>query len=430
MIRYPNKLAIVLGSISVAILLFIGYTRVFIPVMEERSPKELDYYHPDGSVDWQTTHIMNHHLGDRHKALYEVVQERDWVNDQNNQKIGPIIESLMFIAEYDEEQATGLAEMPFLETLEESDVHAAQTLVDLFYWENKSFEKAMRHPTAEDGITNEEAKLISLLAGLHETNPTLVKRILDLSSDDVVERRINLPLAGEVTLAIVRAGEGESTATMDLLESAVKNTESLMEVPFPNSQITLLFEETVPEDYVGVHVGNFIAILPHYEQHESELAQVITHEVAHYYWRNGHSWLDEGAADFISTYSQHTLPSRHLDPSNDPCKAGLNLQDLEREEWSGSEENFYCNYAQGERLFIDLYNTLGDETFRQGLQKLYHLSKRAYEQGAGPAGQWEMRQAFANEGQSSGNKDNSNANQIIDRWYLGRKPDTTGPLSP
>ncbi len=420
MSRYLNKRAIILSLIAAAILLFVGYTRVVIPTVQEQSPEKLEYYRPDGSVDWGTTHVMNFHLGERHKVLYEVVQRRDWADDQNSQQVGRIVESLMFIAEYDEERATGLALMPFLDTLEESDVHAAQTLVDLFYWENSSFEEAMRHPAVEDGITNEEAKLISLLAGLHETNPTLVKRMLDLSGDHVAERKISLPLAGEVILAIVRTGEGESTTTMDLLESAVRNTESLMGVPFPSSQITLLFEETIPQDYVGVHVGNFIAILPHYEQDESELAQVIAHEVAHYYWRNGHSWLDEGAADFIATYDQHALLARNLEPSSEPCKADLNLQDLEREEWAGSEANFYCNYALGERLFIDLYNTLGDEIFRQGLQKLYHSSKRAYEQGAGPAGQWELRQAFEREEQLSGNKDKSDVNQIIDRWYLGR----------
>ena len=136
---------------------------------------------------------------------------------------------------------------------------------------------------------------------------------------------------------------------MDLLEKAVREAESLMGIPFPSQYITLLFEKTVPEDAEGVHVGNFIAILPSYEKLEAErrsvLAYLIIHEVAHYYWRNGQAWLNEGAADFTATYVERKGSKKALEPINKPCDADITLRDLEKLEWAGSEAHFACNYA-------------------------------------------------------------------------------------
>ena len=431
--RLTNKRAIILCSIAAAVLLFVGYTRVVIPMANEARQEEKTYYNPDGSVDWDTTHIMNFHLEQRHTDLYEAVQERAWSDNQNSQEIGPIIESLMFIAEYDEDTAADLAGMPFLDTLEEPDIHAAETLVELFYWENEAFQEVMSHRAVSDGITDEEAKLISLLAGLHENNPALVREILNVSRTNVTEKKISLPLGGDVTLAIVRRENGETTS-MDLLEKAVTETESLMGIPFPSKHITLLFEETVPENAEGVHVGNFIAIMPSYEQlqgeRRSELAYLIVHEVAHYYWMNGQAWLDEGAADFTATYVEWKGSNKALEPINEPCDAGITLQDLEKLGWAESEASFVCNYALGERLFIDLYNTLGEKAFRRGMQQLYHSSQNIYEQNAGTAGVWELRRAFKKEAELSTDVDATIVDQLVNRWYLGTSVSTTSSLIP
>ena len=237
--RHTNKRAIILASIAAMVLIFVGYTRVVIPMANDERPEEKTYYNPDGSVDRRTTHIMNYHLRERHKNLYEAVQKRAWAENQNSQEVGPVIESLIFIADHDEDRAADLTGMPFLDTLEEPDVHAAETLVELFYWENEAFEEVMSHRTVSDGITDEEAKLISLLAGLHENNPALVREILNVSRTNVTERKISLPLGGDVTLAIVRR-EGGKTTSMDLLEKAVRDTESLMGIPFPSHEPLLL----------------------------------------------------------------------------------------------------------------------------------------------------------------------------------------------
>lgn len=74
--RVKNKRVLIFCSIAAAVLLFVGYTRVLIPMSTEESGKERTYYNADGSVDWDTTHIMNYHLAQRHKNLYEAVQKR------------------------------------------------------------------------------------------------------------------------------------------------------------------------------------------------------------------------------------------------------------------------------------------------------------------------------------------------------------------
>ena len=43
----------------------------------------------------------------------------------------------------------------------------------------------------------------------------------------------------------------------------------------------------------------------------------------------------------------------------------------------GADSAFTCNYALGERLFVDLYRTLGEDDFRRGFTDLYLLSQVA-----------------------------------------------------
>ena len=40
-----------------------------------------------------------------------------------------------------------------------------------------------------------------------------------------------------------------------------------------------------------------------------------------------------------------------------------------------AESEYTCNYALGERLFLDLYRSLDEDSFREGLRDLYLLSQ-------------------------------------------------------
>ena len=99
---------------------------------------------------------------------------------------------------------------------------------------------------------------------------------------------------------------------------------------------------------------------------------VIAHEVAHYYWRGNSDWIDEGAADFLASISEHERIDTEIGVTNNPCasaKTISELEDLDPEDLG--EKGFNCNYYLGESLFVDLYHGLSEDTFREGFRNLY-----------------------------------------------------------
>ena len=70
---------------------------------------------------------------------------------------------------------------------------------------------------------------------------------------------------------------------------------------------------------------------------------------------------------------------------NDPCgyvRTIAELESLNITSEAGADSAFICNYALGERLFLDLYRNLGEDVFRQGLRDLYMLSQEVQEDDA------------------------------------------------
>ena len=153
-----------------------------------------------------------------------------------------------------------------------------------------------------------------------------------------VERRlINLPLHGQTNLLILRAQPGSKVA-MDLLENAVRSAERFMGVPFPTDQVTLRFtKRNVEKGYDGSFnpspfaIGR-IQILPTHDQHalvtthyspgnEKRLAEIIAHEVAHYYWHHHVSWINEGMAETLEAYIENDRVGTPIASSRPPCSA-------------------------------------------------------------------------------------------------------------
>ncbi|MXZ90837.1 MAG: M1 family metallopeptidase [Chloroflexi bacterium] len=109
----------------------------------------------------------------------------------------------------------------------------------------------------------------------------------------------------------------------------------------------------------------------------------IAHEVAHYYWRgNSRDWLDEGPAVFLESIAENARIDEPVRVRSNPCAAADTIAELEglavhRETWreTVAQNWFRCNYSLGERLFVDLYQTLGEGTFRQGFRSLWLKSQ-------------------------------------------------------
>ena len=305
-----------------------------------------------------------------------------WARDYLNAAEANVIQGLKWTAQDHPAQAMQIAGMPFLVSLEPADAKAMESLSKLSSFRPDSFLRIMAHPTISAGISDYWAKIVATLYGIVKSNPQLVDALLDPQQVMLEVRSFQLPLAGEVELAIIRLGPGAGRS-MDLLEYSVRAAEEFMNAPLPTRYVALLYADGVTETFAGTYFGTHMAILPEYdvddESYEAQYAgYIVAHEVAHYYWSGNANWLDEGAAELMAILSENARVGSPLDPDNYPCSHAPNIATLERLGTSsrdGALSAFRCNYSLGERLFLDLYRSLEEDEFKQGFRSLYEVSK-------------------------------------------------------
>ena len=302
-----------------------------------------------------------------------------WFADGINEVEVKAIVELSYLANGDAGAALRIVGMPFLETIEPPDISAITSLRLLAAYRPETFVGVMSHTALSDGITDDVALIVSTLNGVAKTNPGLVDVLLDPSKVSLEQRNITLPLTGDVVLFIIRTGPGAATS-MDLLEHSVRGVEKFMGLPLPTNYVGLLYEDAVSGNAAGTNFGTHIAILPKYDiddgSREAEFASSNNaHEVAHYYWSGNGDWVDEGAAEFLASVIDGARTGRPIAVSNPPCGHAGSLAELESLGISKGDLEFRCNYSLGERLFVDLYRSLGHERFRQGFRALYLASE-------------------------------------------------------
>ena len=181
-----------------------------------------------------------------------------------------------------------------------------------------------------------------------------------------------------------------------------------MHLPLPTRMVAVLFADSVTPSYAGTNFGTSIAIRPKHEHDAENLPSTLAHEVAHYYWTGYQDWIDEGMSNLIGAYHDWQTTGLPMTASKYPCPEADNIQKLERINPEKHQPAFRCNYAIGERIFLDLWNELGDVPFREGAQRLYKRS----EEGTGKAGIAEVREAF-------------NSHPRVDSWYNDPNPKVT-----
>ena len=302
-----------------------------------------------------------------------------WVQDGVDRAEADLVDDFASIAAKDASAALRIVGMPFLGTIEPPDISAMASLSLLAAFEPASFQSVMSHPTIRDGMTNDWTPIVATLRGVAETNPALIDVLLDPERVFLERRDITLPLSGEVVLYIIRTGPG-AARSMELLERSVRGAEEYMAAPLPTNYVGLLYEDAVIGSYAGANFGAHIAVLPQYDvddgSHEAENAgSLIAHEVAHYYWSGNTDWVDEGAADFMASIIEGARTGNPVGVTNNPCSYAVNIAGLEMLGIARGDVEFGCNYSLGERLFVDLHRTLGDERFRQGFRDLYLASE-------------------------------------------------------
>ncbi len=352
----------------------------------------------------------------------------DWLQDEVTDLEAEAVENLSYLSQKNEGQASRIVAMPFLETLDPPDVSALASLVDMSWFRQADFQRVLSHPTLNAGITDDWTKIVATLYGVSDTNPALIDTLLNPEQVSIEERTIVLPIAGETLLTIIRTGPG-AERSMDLLEHSVRRVEEFIGLEFPNRYVGWLVGEAVTPTFGGNNFGTHIATLPEYDVDDSsnsaELAgHLVAHEVAHYYWLGNSNWLDEGAADLMASVSENSRTSRPVEATNNPCgylRTIAELEALEVTNEEGADSAFICNYALGERLFLDLYRNLGEDSFREGLRDLYILSLTVQEDDTeddSKIGIEHVKTAFKSGDQIT----DSLVDVIVSRWYDDAQP--------
>ena len=244
---------------------------------------------------------------------------------------------------------------------------------------------AIEHAKNEHLLTGPDPFAMDIIqrTGFFESAP----EVTDPRRIQVEQRLINLPLRGQTNLLILRAQPGSEVA-MDLLESSVRSAERFMNIPFPTDQVTLQFTKlNVTEGYRGSFMPSFpggtVQILPRYDQHalvtthyspgnEKELAEIIAHEVAHYYWHHHASWIDEGMAETLESHIENDRVGTPVALSGPECRWYPAIIFLENHSPPLTEyAKFLCNYTLGQSLFLAIEASIGKEEFIQGARRLY-----------------------------------------------------------
>ncbi len=351
--------------------------------------------------------------------LAKAIAYKPWLNESSlSNDAARAVNSLYYIGDEETAMARHIADMPFLETLEPTDTAALEAMSWLAYSEIFALREVLAHPTLRGGITDEWAPVVALMDSVNEAAPAFLRPLLDPDQASVERHSITLPHTGTTDLAIIRTSPGVPRS-MVLLEHSVANVEEFMGTAMPSNYVGLLFGTAVQGYSHGTNYGDYFVMLPEYDADDgSDSAQyaghLMAHEVANFYWRNNPNWLDEGLAELLASISENERTGSPVTSHYTYCPAGDNIALLERLDAAGVIYDYRCNYALGGQFFLELYETLGDAAFREGLLELYLASlveDYSDEFDGSPVGIRQIQDAFQSH--------STVVAPIIDKWYHG-----------
>ena len=329
-----------------------------------------------------------------------------------------------------EAEVLRLLEMPFLDTVDGKDAAAVSVLVfSLQSPEHQPLALVQSYPILRDGITDDEAIIIAVLSIVDlRRRSGLLEVLLDPDRTSTARRVISLPLAGETTLVVVSV-VGREAGSLDMLELVVRAQEEFMSVPFPSSWAALLVADATRNAGQALVEWGVISVDP---GHQASYG-VLAHETAHFYWTHAlTTWLNEGPAELMMMVTLEALAGERVEPYHASCSLAPNLASLDRvaaDLVQSNPENAWeiiyrsgCMYSLGRGLFWELYQELGQDTFRTAFASLYAkvLDQEHYDRCTGlERGVCYVRAAFVEDAQPEAA---AIAGAIIDKWYNGSPP--------
>ena len=336
-----------------------------------------------------------------------------WIEDQITPSEAKAIRWLMYLSSRNDKAARKIAKMPFLESVTEKD---ALLIAGLHARSHRgTLAGFMRHPTVADDITDEET-LFAVAATTIDQEAHL-SRILNRENATAETIQTTSSRTPELNISIIRAGTRNTTNSSELIEDAIKHVEDEMNLPLPTNHVIVLLDDTgVITGFAGVNYGQAIAYLKKGEDgstwDRAAFRAAMVHEVAHYFWRGNEDWIDEGMANTIERNfgMNQGLPSDLTSTDQGSCTLKT-LQELSNQQPENQSSQFQCNYYLGEKIFLELQQSTGEQEFKERARKLYEISLMLNKENQ-KAGIEEVRKTFGE------------ADSIITKHWTGKTPDS------
>ena len=367
--------------------------------------------------EWLTVRVLTL-LAAHDVPLAQLVAKFEWVQDGVTARERRTLERLLTIATSGGER---IGRMSFLAGLSAADTLAIEALRDLARGDQLGFGRVLSHPAIRDGISDDEAKVVAILAPVVKYAPTGLDALLHPDTVTLEERLVDLPSGVTVPVTLVRTESG-ATRTMDLAESALRFLEDYMGSALPAGHVIVHIGGSTSPGAFAIHFGTHI-VLPATIEGEAyapaQALKTLSHEFAHYYWTGHEDWLDEGVANILSVLTLNKHFDRKVFPEEGPCHITDHIAAWEALNATGAYKASECEYSLGERLFHELHRSLGPRPFQEGLRTLYGAVSSGMPSEACTASAAVTCEIHAAFRQSGTAEDSATVDAIIGRWYSG-----------
>lgn len=348
-------------------------------------------------------------------SLSAAITDHYWVSDGLDPTERTIVEQMAFIAALGHhEYAAALNSMPFLDHPDAADANALLSLARISNGVPHHLPTVMDHPTISRGITDEWTPVVATLYIMAVYDPSLIPIHLDPYRVHVEDLTHQLSSTRSVRVSVIR-DTSRSTGTAQILATAIKSVEHVMNHPFPNQHVAVLIADLSPTNRSGLYYRSGITLSAQFDRldaarRQSRTPQALASTLAGYYWNGNQPWLDSGLSDTIAALAEYQRSRRSFEASVPPCTAHRSIQAMEQNSAHLDPLRNECPTALGQRLFIDLIHELGDPVFRDRISKLYRQT--TYDPNM-RAGITDVRNLF---------DEFPSANAVIDRWYTNEVP--------
>ena len=341
-----------------------------------------------------------------------------------------VLQRLRLLSLKDREAATVVASSAFFAS-DVTDLHgyATNALRSIAVRNSAALNRLKTQPWFVDGLNGEEAALVVALSNASGPISTIfdtlnmeeARNLYDnlLRTPFVRSRVVALPLAGEVTIYVVRKDPfPPDSGWLTSVEESARIIEEFMREPFPTTDVILVVLNTDPSsggvnfeyrhgEFAGsgaVYGGFYSADQMWVYRPDDRVVRedsVITHETAHYYFHHGRKWFHEGMANFMEQYhvmqdggtlysfahsatpSYYAARAGRLTIHPERCSFGLkNILYLNEVYDYNDFHVALCAYRMGENFMHTVFTIIGEEAMSAALRDLYVKWRDSYDHSA------------------------------------------------